>query len=336
MRIRWRGFELPSKVTVEKETQTNTYAKFIAEPFEQGFGTTIGNALRRTLLSSIEGAAITHVRIRGVQHEFSSITGVLEDVPDIILNIKQMRVKLHKDSPARLFLQKKGQGVVKAGDFEGDESVEVVNKEIPIATITNDDTELIMELDVRSGRGYSSAEENRVLINEIGVIPIDSIFSPVLRVRYTTENTRVGYKTNYDRLILEIWTDGTVTPDMALVEAGKILRKHLNPFVQYYDAGKEFVIENEREDELRKKEEYRAELYQKLMQPISILQLGVRASNCLESAKIRTVGDLCAKTEQELLSLRNFGKTSLKEVKDKLKEIGLSLNMNLSGIEGKL
>jgi DNA-directed RNA polymerase subunit alpha len=158
----------------------------------------------------------------------------------------------------------------------------------------------------------------------------------VLRVRYTTENTRVGYKTNYDRLILEIWTDGTVTPDMALVEAGKILRKHLNPFVQYYDAGKEFVIENEREDELRKKEEYRAELYQKLMQPISILQLGVRASNCLESAKIRTVGDLCAKTEQELLSLRNFGKTSLKEVKDKLKEIGLSLNMNLSGIEGKL
>ncbi|MCX7704268.1 MAG: DNA-directed RNA polymerase subunit alpha [Planctomycetota bacterium] len=336
MRIRWRGFELPSKVTVEKETRTNTYAKFIAEPFEQGFGTTIGNSLRRALLSSIEGAAVTHVRIRGVQHEFSTIPGVYEDVPDIILNIKQMRVKLHKDTPSRLFLQKKGQGIVKAGDFEGDESVSIVNKDLPIATITNDNTQLIIELDVRTGRGYVSAEENRALVNEIGVIPVDSIFSPVLRVRYTTENTRVGYKTNYDRLVMEIWTDGTVTPEMALVEAGKILRKHLNPFVQYYDAGREFVIEDQREDELRKREERRAELRQKLMQPISILGLGVRASNCLEGVKIRTIRDIVTKTEQELLSLRNFGKTSLKEVKSKLEEIGLSLGMDPSEIDEKL
>jgi len=336
MKIRWRGFELPSKVVVEKETQTDTYAKFIAEPFEQGFGITIGNSLRRVLLSSIEGAAVTHVRIRGVQHEFSSIPGIVEDVPDIILNIKQIRFKMDKDSPARLFLQKKGAGEVKAGDLEGGESVEVTNKDLTIATITSDKTELVMEVDVRRGRGYVSAEDNRALVNEIGVIPVDSVFSPVRRVKIATENTRVGFKTNYDRLIIEIWTDGTLSPEIALVEAGRILRKHLNPFVQYYEAGKEFVIEDEREDELRRKEEYRAELYQKLMQPISILQLGVRASNCLESVKIRTIRDLITKTEQELLSLRNFGRTSLKEVKEKLAELDLSLNMDLGELEETL
>lgn len=333
MRIRWRGFELPSKVVVDKKTQTDTYAKFIAEPFEQGFGVTIGNSLRRILLSSIEGAAVTHVRIRGIQHEFSSIPGVLEDVPDIILNIKRMRFRLNKDTVTRLFLRKKGTGEVKAGDFEGDESVTIMNKDLTIATITSDKTELTMELDVRRGRGYVSAEENRTVMNEIGVIPVDSIFSPVHRVKIATENTRVGYKTNYDRLIIEIWTDGTITPEMALVEASRIFRKHLNPFVQYYSAGKEFVIEDEREDELRRKEEYRTELYQKLMQPISILQLGVRASNCLESVKIRTIRDLVSKTDQELLSLRNFGKTSLKEVKERLAELGLSLNMDLSELD---
>jgi len=332
IRVRWRGFELPSRVVVQEEDPP-TYAKFAVEPFERGFGTTIGNSLRRVLLSSIEGTAVTHVRIRGVKHEFSSIEGVLEDVPDILLNLRKIRVRMHHDGPGRLYLQKKGKGEVRAGDFTGDESIEVVNRDHYICTITSDKTELVIELDIAKGRGYVTAEENRKKVSEIGVIPVDSVFSPVQRVRYTIENTRVGHRTNYDRLILEIWTDGTVTPHMALVEAAKILRKHLNPFVQYAEIGKEMVVEERREEEMRKRDEYRAELAQKLMQPISILQLSVRASNCLEAAKIRTMKDLITKTEAELLALRNFGKTSLKEVKERLAELGLSLGMDVGELE---
>ena len=227
MRVRWRGFELPNRVEVVEE-QRPTYAKFVIEPFERGFGTTIGNSLRRVLLSSIEGAAVTHVRVRGVRHEFSAIEGVYEDMPEIILNLKKMRIRLHRDGPGKLYLDKKGKCEVRAGDFEGDEAIEIVNKDLYICALTDEEAHLVMELDVRRGRGYVTAEENRAEVKEIGTIPIDSIFSPVVRVRYATENTRVGHKTNYDRLILEVWTDGTVTPHMALVEAAKILRKHLN------------------------------------------------------------------------------------------------------------
>lgn len=332
IRVRWRGFELPNRVVVAEE-KAPYYAKFVVEPFERGFGTTIGNSLRRVLLSSIEGAAVTHVRIHGVKHEFSSIDGVLEDVPDILLNVRKIRVRLHRDGPSKLYLRKKGKGEVRAGDFTGDQATEVVNTDHYICTITDENTELAMELDIAKGRGYTTAEENRQKTSEIGVIPVDSVFSPVQRVRYSVENTRVGYRTNYDRLILEIWTDGTVTPHMALVEAAKILRKHLNPFVQYAETGKELVVEERREEEMRKRDEYRAELAEKLMQPISILQLSVRASNCLEAAKIRTIKDLIKKTEAELLALRNFGKTSLREVKEKLSELGLSLGMDIAELE---
>lgn len=332
MRVRWRGFELPSRVEVQEE-QPPTYAKFVIEPFERGFGTTVGNSLRRVLLSSIEGAAVTHVHVRGVRHEFSTVDGLYEDMPDVLLNIKKIRVRLHRDGSGKLYMTKKGPAEVRAGDFRGDEAVEVVNKDLYVCNITGKDTELHVELDVRRGRGYVTAEENRDEATEIGALPVDSVFSPVLRVRYLTENTRVGFRTDYDRLIMEIWTDGTVTPQMALVEAARILRKHLNPFIQYFETGREMVVEEKLEEEARKRDEYRAELRQKLMQPISILGLSVRSSNCLEATRIRNIRDLVVKTENELLNLRNFGKTSLVEVKKKLSEIGLALGMDISDME---
>jgi DNA-directed RNA polymerase subunit alpha len=332
MRIRWRGFELPTRVTCERESLTNAYGKFIAEPFERGFGTTIGNSLRRILLSSLEGAAITTVRIEGVQHQYSTIENVVEDVTDIILNIKQVRVRLHSEGPKILKIDRRTRGEVTAGDIQADPDVDIVNPELHIATLS-DDVDFLLEMEARRGRGYAAAEDNTKPEQEIGVVPIDSLFSPVRRVSYRAEDTRVGQLTDYDRLSLEIWTDGTVSPEMALVEAARILRKHLDPFVLYFEIGRELPAEEE--DKAARRRETRQisdELERKLNMTIEELDLSVRAQNCLESENIQSVRDLITKTETELLAVRNLGKTSLQDIKTKLANLGLSLGMTLEAL----
>lgn len=336
MRIRWRGLELPSRVVRDEHVSTDTYGKFSAEPFERGFGTTVGNSLRRILLSSLEGAAVTHIRLKGAEHEFSSLPGVMEDVTDIILNIKALIVKSEADEPKDLRLKVSKAGPVTAGMIEGDPAVTVVNKDLVIATLT-EDVDFDMTLTVSKGRGYVTAAENigeEGDEQEVGLIAVDSIYSPVVRVRYATEDARVGQKVDYDRLILEIWTNGTVTPEMALVEASKILRKHLNPFVQYFELGSDTATD---EALAAIREANRSvvdpELQSKLNMSIQELDLSVRANNCLESAKIGTVRELVKKTDGDLLKVRSFGKTSLREVKRKLADLGLSLGMDTEGIE---
>ena len=331
MRIRWRGLELPSRVVRDESVSTDTYGKFTAEPFERGFGTTVGNSLRRILLSSLEGAAVTHIKLKGAEHEFSSLPGVMEDVTDIILNVKSLVVKMESDEPKELRLVSKKAGVVTAGMIETDPSVTIINKDHVIATLT-EDVAFDMTLSIDKGRGYVTAADN-IGDNEeqeIGLIAVDSMYSPVTRVRYATEDARVGQKTDYDRLILEIWTNGTVTPEMAMVEASKILRKHLNPFVQYFELGSDTANE-EAISALRdaNKAMIDPELQSKLNMSVQELDLSVRANNCLESAKIGTVRDLVRKTDADLLKVRSFGKTSLREVKRKLADMGLSLGMDL-------
>jgi DNA-directed RNA polymerase subunit alpha len=328
MRIRWRGLELPTRVEPDTSISTGTYGRFVVEPFERGFGTTVGNSLRRILLSSLEGAAAISIKIAGVDHEFAQIEGVMEDVTDIILNVKGLIISMEGDQPKVLRVTKKGPGPVTAGDLTGDASVTVHNKDKVIATVTGDIT-FDLELDVRKGRGFVTALENTPEEQIIGVIPIDSIYSPVTRVRYKTEDTRVGQKTNYDRLIIEIWTNGTITPELALVEAAKILRKHLNPFIQYSELGPELPIEDRPESVATTTVD--AELERKLNMSLAELELSVRATNCLESEGITTVRDLVIRNDEELLEVRNFGETTLKEVKGKLAERGLQLGMKLSG-----
>src|SRR5262245_19986483 len=331
MRIRWRGLELPSRVSRDDLVSTDTYAKFTAEPFERGFGTTVGNSLRRILLSSLEGAAVTHIKLKGADHEFSSLTGVMEDVTDIILNIKSLVVKLDADEPKEMKLHARKAGPITAGMIETDPAITVVNKDLVIATLT-EDVNFEMTLTVAKGRGYVTASENigDGEEQELGLIAVDSIYSPVTRVRYSTEDARVGQKTDYDRLILEIWTNGTISPEMALVEASKILRKHLNPFVQYFELGSD-VASDDAITGLRDatKATIDPDLQQKLNMTIQELDLSVRANNCLESAKIQTVRDLVKKTDSDLLKVRSFGKTSLREVKRRLADMGLSLGMDL-------
>jgi DNA-directed RNA polymerase subunit alpha len=331
MRIRWRGLELPSRVVRDEQLSTDTYGRFHVEPFERGFGTTVGNSLRRILLSSLEGAAVTHIRLKGAEHEFSSLPGVTEDVTDIILNVKSLIVKLEADEVREIKVSTNKAGPVTAGMIEGDASVTIVNKDLVLATLT-EDVPFEMTLTVSKGRGYVTASENIADAEEqeIGVIAVDSIYSPVTRVRYATEDARVGQKTDYDRLILEIWTNGTLTPEMALVEASKILRKHLSPFVQYFELGSDVASE---EAIAGLQDANRAmidpELQQKLNMSIQELDLSVRANNCLESAKISSVRELVKKTDGDLLKVRSFGKTSLREVKRKLADMGLSLGMDL-------
>ncbi len=328
MRIRWRGLELPTRAVNDQAVSTPTYGRFVIEPFERGFGTTIGNALRRILLSSLEGAAVTSVRIEGAEHEFSAIPGVREDVTDLILNVKSLIVKSHADEPKTVRLHSEVKGEVTAGMIEADPSIEIINDELVVATLT-DDVVFDMEMEVMKGRGYVPAEEmvDPEEDREVGQIFVDASFSPVTRVRYRTEDTRVGQKTNYDRLVLEIWTNGTITPEMAMVEAGKILRKHLNPFVQYFEVGEQIVESGAAEPE----QEVDTELQQKLDMPVQELELSVRANNCLEAAKIETVGQLARMNEADLLKIRSFGKTSLREVKRKLQDLDLSLGMELPG-----
>ena len=328
MRIRWRGLELPTRVIRDESVSNNEYGHFSIEPFERGFGTTVGNSLRRILLSSLEGSAVTLARIAGADHEFCSLPGVLQDVTEIILNIKSLVVSVDGDEPRRMRLERREKGEVFAGDFECETGLEVYNKDQLIATLT-DDVPFSIELTASRGRGYVSAAEHAADLEEIGVIAIDALFSPITRVRYRTEDTRVGQRVNYDRLVMEIWSKGTIRPEDALVEAGKILRKHLNPFVQYHELGESVAA---------------AEVYQpaaqttindqlraRLERPLASLDLSVRASNCLEAAKVETVGDLVRMDESYLMQLRSFGKTSLLEVQRKLSELGLSLGMNVEG-----
>jgi DNA-directed RNA polymerase subunit alpha len=333
MRMKWKGLELPTRVVLDTTTATETYGQFVAEPFERGFGVTIGNSLRRILLSSLEGAAVTGVKIENTLHEFSSIEGVIEDVTDIVLNIKGLVVRLEGSEPRTVTLEANRAGPVTAGMIKTDPNVEIINKDHVICTLSKN-KEFRMDLRVEKGRGYITAEENTPEGDqEVGSIPVDSLFSPVVRVRYRTEDTRVGHRTNYDRLVIEVWTNGTVSPDMAMVEAAKILRKHLNPFVEYFTPGEEVGAEvAAAAEEVPAAEEYVSELERKLAMPIAQLELSVRASNCLESENIMTVGQLVRLSEEDLLAIRSFGKTSLREVKRKLADLGLSLGMDLEGV----
>jgi DNA-directed RNA polymerase subunit alpha len=329
MRITWRGLELPTRVQKDPEVSTDRYGRFVIEPFERGFGTTIGNSLRRILLSSLEGSAVESIKILNVDHEFTSIPGVMEDVTDIVLNVKKIVVRMQGEQPRTMKVSAAKAGPVTAGKIECDPSIEIMNKDLVLATLT-DNVKFEMEMTVGSGRGYSPAAERIAEADrfeqEVGRIEVDAIYSPVLRVRYKTEDTRVGQRTNYDKLILEIWTDGTVTPDMAQVEAGKILRKYINPIVQYEQLGKETVEEEVRAEEAEAKP-VDEQLAAKLAMPIESLELTVRSSNCLESNNIQTVGQLVKMTEADLLKIRSFGKTSLREVRRKLADLGLSLGM---------
>ncbi|MAE66173.1 MAG: DNA-directed RNA polymerase subunit alpha [Phycisphaeraceae bacterium] len=326
MRIRWRGLELPNRITPEHGLNTETYGKFVVEPFERGFGTTIGNSLRRILLSSLEGAAVTAIKIKGAPHEFTSLEGVMEDVTDIVLNVKNMVVSMTGDETRTMRLSAEGPGEVTCDLIEADMTVTIHNKDLVLATLTKE-VDFDMEFTVQKGRGYVPASEQYESTEdqEVGIIPIDAIFSPVSRVRYTVEDTRVGQKTNYDKLTLEVWTNGTVTPELAMVEAAKVLRKHLNPFVQYFEMG-EATASEAASAEARADEE----MLSKLRMPLNELDLSVRASNCLESAKLVTVSDLVSRTEADLLKVRSFGKTSLREVKRKLADMNLELGMEIS------
>ena len=328
MRIRWRGLELPNQVQLDQEVSTDTYGRLIIEPFERGFGITVGNSLRRILLSSLEGSAVTSIKIAGAPHEFTSVPGVLEDVTDIVLNVKSLIVRMDDDTPKTITINASKAGVITGGDIETTANITIVNKEQVIATLT-EKVDFQMEMMVEKGRGYVPAgtEDDDVREQEIGVIPIDAIFSPVRRVRYKTEETRVGQRINYDRLIMEIWTDGTIGPELALVEAAKILRKHLGPFIQYFELGMD-LAESQIDETIEGTETVvDEELLRKLDEPIASLELSVRATNCLEMAKIETIGNLVALSESELLNLRSFGKTSLREVKRKLADMNLELGM---------
>ena len=334
MRIRWKGFELPTKVVCEQETYTNTYGKFIAEPFERGYATTIGNSLRRILLSSLEGAALATVRIDGVQHQYSTIPGVVEDVTDIILNLKKVLLRIDGEGEKVLKIDADGAGEVTAGQIAGGPEITILNPEMHIATISDDKASIHAELTARRGRGYTTAAENER--NDIGVIPMDSVFSPVTRVRYQAENTRVGQMTNYDKLIIEIWTDASVTPELALVEAAKILRKHLDPFVYYVEVGEKPLEQPEGKQELTATALVGGddpEAFKALLdKAVTDLDLSVRAENCLVAQNIKTIRELVVRSETELLALRNFGETSLDDIKIKLGGLGLTLGMKLDEI----
>jgi DNA-directed RNA polymerase subunit alpha len=326
MHIRWRGLELPSGVVCEAATLTPTYGKFVAEPFERGFGSTIGNGLRRVLLSSLEGSAVTQIKVHNAQHEFTTIKGVFEDVTDIVLNVKSLIVKNHSETTRVLRVERNTSGPILGSDIETDEAIEILNPNHVLATLT-DNVPFVMEMVVENGRGYVPSTEHGANIQEIGIIPIDAVYSPVVRVRYGIEETRVGQKTNYDKLTMEIWTNGSVAPEMALVESAKILRKHLNPFVQYTELGPQ-VRSPAREASLNMD----AGLETKLNMSLADLNLSVRAGNCLESENITTVRDLVTRSEDQLLEVRNFGETTLTEVRNKLRDLGLHLGMRLPAL----
>ncbi|HEY0142058.1 MAG TPA: DNA-directed RNA polymerase subunit alpha [Thermoanaerobaculia bacterium] len=315
----WSDFQKPKKLDYDPETLTPNYGRFIAQPFERGFGTTIGNALRRVLLSSIEGAAITAVRVEGVLHEFSSLQGVVEDMTDVVLNLKQVPFKLHGSGPKTLYLEKKGPGVVTAADFEQDPDVEILDPTAHIATLSKEGS-LKLEARLKRGRGYQVADRNADTDLPLGYIPIDSIHSPVRRVNYHVEGARVGQMTDYDKLVLEVWTNGAVSPQEAISLAAELLGDHLRIFSAF-----ETRPDQEREETAAPEVDPR--LAEMLAKPIEELDLSVRSANCLKNANIRTLGDLVQRTEREMLSTKNFGRKSLDEIKDVLASLGLSFGM---------
>jgi len=312
---------MPKRLTKDESTATETYAKFIAEPFETGYGHTIGNSIRRVLLSSLEGAAITSIKIDGAMHEFATVDGVVEDVTDIVLNLKKVLFKAHTRDTQTLLLSANKEGEVTAADIQLNQNVELVNPNQHICTLDKK-KKFEMELEVKIGRGFCPGDENKKPNQAIGVIAIDSLFSPVSRVRYGVESARVGQRTDYDRLVIEIWTDGRITPDDALTQASAILAHHLDVFVGYDKSAVEF------EEVVDKQDEEKSKLKKLLNMSVNEIELSVRAANCLNNANITTVGQLAMKSESEMLKYRNFGKKSLNEIKDKLTALGLSLGMS--------
>ncbi len=320
MPVRLGRFEMPKRLTKEESTATDTYAKFVAEPFETGYGHTIGNSLRRVLLSSLEGAAITSIKVDGAMHEFAAIEGVVEDVTDIVLNLKKVKFKAHTRDEQVLLLSANKEGVVTAGDIQLNQNIELVNPDQHICTLDKK-KKFEMELTVKIGRGFLTGDENKKSGQAIGVIAIDSIFSPVTKVRYAVEAARVGNRTDYDRLVLELWTDGRITPDDALTQSSAILAHHLDVFVGYDKNAIEF------EETVDKQDDEKMKMKKLLNMSVNEIELSVRAANCLNNANITTVGQLAMKSESEMLKYRNFGKKSLNEIKDKLTALGLSLGM---------
>jgi len=315
----WRELIKPRRIDIEQESYSNSYGKFVAEPLERGFGITIGNSLRRILLSSLQGGAIVSVKFDGVLHEFSTVPGVLEDVTDIILNLKQIKVKLLDAEEAVIELEKHGEGEVTAGDINTHGLVEILNPDQHIASINKEAT-LKMEMTVKTGKGYVPAERNKTKDQPIGVIPMDAVFSPIKKVNHVVTNARVGQITDYDRLTLEVWTDGTVLPEDAVAYAAKILKEQMNPFINF---------EEEAEPQEVEEEERLEKWNENLFKPVSELELSVRSANCLKNANIRFIGELVQKSEAEMLKTKNFGRKSLNEIKSILEEMGLSLGMKL-------
>lgn len=318
MGIRWKTFEMPKRLEVEQGSLTGNYGKFIAEPFERGYGTTIGNALRRVLISSIEGAAVTSIKIDGMLHEFSTVEGVVEDGAQIVMNVKRLVLRYHGKGPKKIYIDVKKQGPVKAGDIQADETVEIVNPDLVLCTLSKSQT-FKMEMEVGRGRGYVPAERNKQEDASIGVVTIDSAFSPVNKVNFYVEDTRVGQATDYDRLVLEVWTNGAMGPEEALLYASNILQRHLDVFVNYGE-----LPEEEEEEEVEDKE-----FLDVVNKPISELELSVRSANCLEAANIKTIGDLVQKSEAQMLKYKNFGKKSLNEINAILVGMSLHLGMNI-------
>jgi DNA-directed RNA polymerase subunit alpha len=319
--------QMPESVELEEHSYTSSYGKFIVQPLERGYGVTLGNTFRRIILSSIQGAAITSIRIEGVLHEFSSIKGVSEDLTDIVLNLKQVQIKLLSKRPEKVYLNLKGPGEFTAGDIQkASADVEVLNPDLHIATL-NEDAELNIELNVNRGRGYVPSEENEIPDAPIGTIPIDAIFTPIRNVTFRVENTRVGHRTDYERLILEIWTNGSITPDDALTYAGRILREHIQLFIN-------FELKPEEIDQPIIDEEA-LEIKKLLKKSVDELELSVRAANCIKEAKIKTIGDLVSRSESEMLKFKNFGKKSLEALMKVLRSKGLEFGMDVSRYLGE-
>ena len=324
--MKWKNLTMPKQVQPDAGN-TDRYGRFTIEPLERGFGLTLGNALRRVLLSSLQGAAITAVRIDGVLHEFSTLPGVIEDVTEIILNLKQVRLKLHGDGPKKGTFEVRGKSEMRAGNLVVDADVEILNPDLHIASL-NKDGDLRMEVEIDGGRGYVSADQHSQTDRPIGVIPIDSTFSPVVKVNYNVETTRLGQRIDYDKLTIDVWTDASILPSDAIAFAAKILRDHFNLFIHFEEPIEEEVEEEVNEDTLR--------IRRLLDKSVEELELSVRSSNCLRAAEIKTIGDLVQKSEPEMLKYRNFGRKSLKEIQDILGEMGLSFGMDVSQyLEGR-
>ena len=320
----WRDLIKPKKLEVEDKNLSASYGKFVGEPFERGFGVTVGNSLRRILLSSLQGAAISAVKIKGVLHEFSTLTGVREDVTDIILNLKEVRLKLHEGAQETARIEAKGEGEVTAGDIKAGPTIEILNPDLHIASLSKEG-KLDIDLTIKTGRGYVPAERNKDENAQVGTIPIDAIFSPIRKVDYTVSNARVGQRTDYDKLTMELWTDGSVRPDDAMAYAARILQDQLSIFINFEEAA----------EAAETPEETHPELNENLFRSVAELELSVRSANCLQNAGIKYIGELVQKSEAEMLKTKNFGRKSLNEIKEILREMGLDFGMRIENFPSR-